>query len=418
MAHAAEGALRRGPQSDHHADGGRGARGRSSEALPGIVADPRDHRRRGADALYGAWLCGTVLGSVAMALHHKLCHTLGGSFDLPHAETHAIMLPHTIGFNAVAVPDLLRRSSDIFGASAGRRPLRFCRSRSARRPRSATSGWRKPISTAPPTIAVAKPYANPRPFDAARDPRAARRRHGPGRPRLRHELSKLGGNHEMITRRRLAEGRRRHRPARRHIGLAAAGDRAGRARSSSAMSARRPGRSPPSPRPTTSSSTASRTAARRRRLNVEVIVKDSQSNPNRAAEVAKELIVDDEIDLMLVASTPETTNPVSTTCETEGMPCISTVAPWQPWFIGQQANPGDPGIVEAVQLRLPLLLGPRGRHRRLHQHVGAARDQQEGRRPVPERRRRQRLGRSQGRLPAGARTSSATRSPTPAATRT
>ncbi|MEO0542636.1 MAG: ABC transporter substrate-binding protein [Pseudomonadota bacterium] len=74
----------------------------------------------------------------------------------------------------------------------------------------------------------------------------------------------------------------------------------------------------------------------------EVIVKDSQSNPNRAAEVAKELIIDDEIDLMLVASTPETTNPVATTAESEGIPVISTVAPWQPYFIGQQGNPGDP----------------------------------------------------------------------------
>ena len=63
---------------------------------------------------------------------------------------------------------------------------------------------------------------------------------------------------------------------------------------------------------------------------VEVVVKDSQSNPNRAAEVAREAIVSDEIDVMLVASTPETTNPVSTTCENEGVPCISTVAPWQP----------------------------------------------------------------------------------------
>ena len=78
-------------------------------------------------------------------------------------------------------------------------------------------------------------------------------------------------------------------------------------------------------------------------LNYEVVVKDSQSNPNRAAEVAKELIVKDEVNLMLVSSTPETTNPVSTTCEAEETPCISTVAPWQPWFIGQQANPGDPG---------------------------------------------------------------------------
>lgn len=76
--------------------------------------------------------------------------------------------------------------------------------------------------------------------------------------------------------------------------------------------------------------------------NFEVIVKDSQSDPNRAAAVAKELIVDDEVNLMVVASTPETTNPVATTCEAEGMPVISTKAPWQPWFIGQQGNPGDP----------------------------------------------------------------------------
>jgi branched-chain amino acid transport system substrate-binding protein len=75
---------------------------------------------------------------------------------------------------------------------------------------------------------------------------------------------------------------------------------------------------------------------------VEVAVKDSQSNPNRAAEVAKELIVSDKIDLMLVASTPETTNPVSTQCEIEEVPCISSVAPWQPYFIGRQGNLADP----------------------------------------------------------------------------
>jgi branched-chain amino acid transport system substrate-binding protein len=85
-------------------------------------------------------------------------------------------------------------------------------------------------------------------------------------------------------------------------------------------------------------------------VEVEVVVKDSQSNPNRAAEVAKELIVDDEIDLMLVASTPETTNPVSTQCEIEGMPCVSTIAPWQPWFIGRQADPaGGPPAWQPFQ---------------------------------------------------------------------
>lgn len=77
-------------------------------------------------------------------------------------------------------------------------------------------------------------------------------------------------------------------------------------------------------------------------IAVEVIVKDSQSNPNRAATVAQELIISDEIDFMLVASTPETTNPVATVCEAEEIPVISTKAPWQPFFIGQQGNPGNP----------------------------------------------------------------------------
>lgn len=77
-------------------------------------------------------------------------------------------------------------------------------------------------------------------------------------------------------------------------------------------------------------------------LNVRIVVKDSQSNPNRAADVARELIVRDEVNLILVASTPETTNPVCTVAEAEGKPVISAVAPWQPWFIGQQGNPNDP----------------------------------------------------------------------------
>ena len=77
--------------------------------------------------------------------------------------------------------------------------------------------------------------------------------------------------------------------------------------------------------------------------NFEVVVKDSQSNPNRAAEVAKELILQDGVQLMLAASTPENTNPVASVCEGEGVPVVTTVAPWQPWFIGQQGNPQDPG---------------------------------------------------------------------------
>ncbi|MBK6713852.1 MAG: ABC transporter substrate-binding protein [Burkholderiales bacterium] len=72
---------------------------------------------------------------------------------------------------------------------------------------------------------------------------------------------------------------------------------------------------------------------------VEILVKDSQSNPNRAASVATDLIVKDKIDLMLVSSTPETTNPVADQCELNKKPCISTVAPWQPWFFTRGGKP-------------------------------------------------------------------------------
>ena len=83
-----------------------------AEGLPAILDRPRDPAAR-AKALYGAWLCGTVLGSVGMALHHKLCHVLGGSFDLPHAETHTVVLPHVVSFNARAVPEKLAPVAEI-----------------------------------------------------------------------------------------------------------------------------------------------------------------------------------------------------------------------------------------------------------------------------------------------------------------
>ena len=112
------GALCAGPQPDLLADGGRGL-----ARLQGQPAGYRSRRRKRsmlrADALYGAWLCGTVLGTVGMALHHKICHTLGGTFDTPHADTHAIMLPHTAAYNAVAVPELLAPVAEIFGGSVG-----------------------------------------------------------------------------------------------------------------------------------------------------------------------------------------------------------------------------------------------------------------------------------------------------------
>lgn len=86
------------------------------QALPALVASPRSMDAR-SKALYGAWLCGIALGSVSMAFHHKLCHTLGGSFDLPHGDIHAIMLPHTLAFNEQAVPELLAPAAELFGGN-------------------------------------------------------------------------------------------------------------------------------------------------------------------------------------------------------------------------------------------------------------------------------------------------------------
>jgi len=72
---------------------------------------------------------------------------------------------------------------------------------------------------------------------------------------------------------------------------------------------------------------------------VEILTRDSQSNPNRAAEVASQLILDDEVDILLGAATPETTNPVSDQAEVNGTPCITTDCPWQPYFFGRGGKP-------------------------------------------------------------------------------
>ncbi len=76
-----------------------------------------------------------------------------------------------------------------------------------------------------------------------------------------------------------------------------------------------------------------------RKLTLDVVLKDSQSNPNRAGEVANDLILRDRVALVLTAGTPETANPVSDACELNGVPCISSVVPWQPWFFGRRGDP-------------------------------------------------------------------------------
>ena len=134
------------------------------DALPIIIDSPRDTAAR-EKALYGAWLCGTVLGQITMSLHHKICHTLGGSFDTPHAETHSVMLPHTVGFNASEVPELMTSISDIFGgATPGQALYDFAKSIGS--PMALRDfGLSEADLDRAAEIATRNPYSNPRPID-------------------------------------------------------------------------------------------------------------------------------------------------------------------------------------------------------------------------------------------------------------
>lgn len=76
-----------------------------------------------------------------------------------------------------------------------------------------------------------------------------------------------------------------------------------------------------------------------KKVDIQIILKDSQSNPNRAGEVANDLILKDKVALVLTAGTPETANPVCDACELNEVPCISSVVPWQPWFFGRKGDP-------------------------------------------------------------------------------
>ncbi|HXW61096.1 MAG TPA: maleylacetate reductase [Candidatus Acidoferrales bacterium] len=79
-----------------------------TKGLPAVVRDPLDRDARSL-TLYGAWLGGMSLGATTTALHHKLCHILGGAFDLPHSETHAVLLPHVTAYNARGAPRAMAR---------------------------------------------------------------------------------------------------------------------------------------------------------------------------------------------------------------------------------------------------------------------------------------------------------------------
>ncbi|MDP9901129.1 maleylacetate reductase [Variovorax ginsengisoli] len=138
-----------------------------ARALPAIRRRSDDIDAR-SDALYGAWLCGTVLGNVGMALHHKLCHTLGGSFGLPHAEVHTVVLPQAIRFNADAVPEAMERIERGLGTEGGISAAAglFDLARMNGAPVSLRDiGMKASDLDRATEIAVSKPYWNPREVD-------------------------------------------------------------------------------------------------------------------------------------------------------------------------------------------------------------------------------------------------------------
>jgi alcohol dehydrogenase class IV len=133
-----------------------------ARSLPRIAADPGDREARG-DALYGAWLAGISLGAVGMALHHKLCHTLGGSFSLPHAETHTIVLPHATAYNADAAPDAMSRIARALGAPDAARGLYDLAARIGAPRALKDIGLTEQDLDRAAQIATQSPYFNPRP---------------------------------------------------------------------------------------------------------------------------------------------------------------------------------------------------------------------------------------------------------------
>ncbi|MUZ75400.1 iron-containing alcohol dehydrogenase [Agrobacterium vitis] len=134
-----------------------------SEGLPRVVADPGDLEAR-KETQFGSWLCGAVLAQVGMALHHKLCHTLGGSFNLPHAQTHAIMLPHSASYNAKEAEAELAQVAEIFGGSVGPGLYDFAASLGAPLALKELGLAESDLDKAA-ELAVKNPYWNPRPIE-------------------------------------------------------------------------------------------------------------------------------------------------------------------------------------------------------------------------------------------------------------
>lgn len=136
----------------------------SAAALPALALDPADATAR-AQALYGAWLCGTLLAAVSMGLHHKLCHTLGGTFNLPHAEVHTVVLPHALAYNAPMAPQAVARIARALGAGDAPLALQQLAARHGAPTSLRALGLAEDALDRAADLAVANPYPNPRSLD-------------------------------------------------------------------------------------------------------------------------------------------------------------------------------------------------------------------------------------------------------------
>jgi len=161
MAHAVEAlyAENANPISSLMAEAAIRALGRS---LPAVTRQPDDLDAR-ADALYGAWLAGACLGGAGVALHHKLAHVLGGSFDLPHAQTHTVLLPHVAAFNREAAPEAMARIARALGTEDAAAGLFDLITAIGAPTRLADLGLAEPDLDRAAELAIRNPYFNPRP---------------------------------------------------------------------------------------------------------------------------------------------------------------------------------------------------------------------------------------------------------------
>lgn len=137
-----------------------------AKSLPEVVADPIALPAR-VSALEGAWLAGSALGSVQMALHHKLCHTLGGAFDLPHAETHSVLLPYTAAFNRQAASMAMQLAAKALGAPDAPMALLDLEWRLGTPLSLEMVGMKESDLDHAADLAVERQYPNPRPITKA-----------------------------------------------------------------------------------------------------------------------------------------------------------------------------------------------------------------------------------------------------------